>query len=78
MVGGKWGGAPSLYPRRTSSRHSGEDLRKGKLTDLTYSKECEMKKGLPPSRGPRRPEDQPMESLGKELGSVGTGGFAKT
>ena len=37
-----------------------------------------MKKGLPPSRGPRRPEGQPMESLGKELGSVGTGGFAKT
>lgn len=37
-----------------------------------------MKKGPPPSNGLRRTEDQPMESLGKELGSTGTGGFART
>ena len=53
-------------------------LSKGKLTDFTYSKGCKMKKGPPPSKGPRRTEDQPMESLGKELGSTGTAGFART
>lgn len=76
-MGGGQRGVPGPYPRGTSKRNSGEDLRKEKLTDFKHSKGREMEKGLAPSGGLQRMEDQQEESLGKHLCNMGTGGLAK-
>nr|XP_054369212.1 uncharacterized protein LOC129046489 [Mirounga angustirostris] len=64
--------------RRTGTRNSGEDLRKGKLADFKYWKGCKTEKGPAPSRRLLRTDPGPARGKwGADSSAKETGGLAE-